>query len=64
MKRTIALVLAAMMLMTLLLSGCGETGVSSQASTGATTGDVANVDSTTPTQMLILPKKPTSLCIL
>lgn len=48
MKRTIALVLAAMMLMTLLLSGCGETGVSSQASTGATTGDVANVDSNNP----------------
>lgn len=43
MKKTIALVLAAMMLMTLLLSGCGDSKESSKVSTGATTGDTANV---------------------
>lgn len=49
MKKTIALVLAAMMLMTLLLSGCGDSSESSKASTGsATTGDAANVDPNNP----------------
>ncbi len=49
MKKTIALVLAAMMLMTLLLSGCGDSSESSKASTGsATTGDTANVDPNNP----------------
>lgn len=49
MKKTIALVLAAMMLMTLLLSGCGDSSESSNASTGsATTGDAANVDPNNP----------------
>lgn len=33
MKKTIALVLAAMMLMTLLLSGCGDSTESSKVST-------------------------------
>ena len=40
MKKTIALVLAAMMLMTLLLSGCGDSKESSKVSTGATTGEM------------------------
>ena len=44
MKKTIALVLAAMMLMTLLLSGCGDSSESSKASTG----DAANVDPNNP----------------
>lgn len=48
MKKTIALVLAAMMLMTLLLSGCGDSTESSKVSTGATTGDTANVDPNNP----------------
>ena len=50
MKRTIAFVLAAMMMMTLLLSGCGDTKTSSsQATSGATSGgDVANVDPNNP----------------
>lgn len=48
MKKTIALVLAAMMLMTLLLSGCGDSKESSKVSTGATTGDTANVDPNNP----------------
>ena len=48
MKRTIALVLAAMMLMTLLLSGCGGTESSTASGNNATTGDVASVDPNNP----------------
>ena len=39
MKRSIAFVLAAMMMMTLLLSGCGDTNNSSQAVSNAVSGD-------------------------
>ena len=50
MKRTFALVLAAMMLMAVLLSGCGDNSGSSVASGagGVTTGDAANTDPDSP----------------
>ena len=49
MKKTIAFALAAMMLMTLLLSGCGDTNSSSSAASGAASGgDAANVDPNNP----------------
>ena len=57
MKKTIALVLAAMMLMTLLISGCGETNGSSSTSSGSTTtGDSASVDQDSPYANLDLSK--------
>ena len=58
MKRTIALVLAAMMLLSVLLSGCGDNSTSSAVSSGSSvaTGDAANANSDNPYANLDLSK--------
>ena len=58
MKRTIALVLAAMMLLSVLLSGCGDNSTSSAVSSGSSvaTGDAANADPDNPYANLDLSK--------
>ena len=58
MKRTIALVLTAMMLLSVLLSGCGDNSTSSAVSSGSSvaTGDAANADPDNPYANLDLSK--------
>lgn len=58
MKRTIALVLATMMLLSVLLSGCGDNSTSSAVSSGSSvaTGDAANADPDNPYANLDLSK--------
>lgn len=62
MKRTIALVLAAMMLLSVLLSGCGDNSTSSAVSSGSSvaTGDAANADPDNPYANLDLSKRKIS----